>query len=145
VVAPGFLQNPEVRRWLNGIEPIWTMLEFDSFNALHEEPSANNHAIRLEPNLTTTEISASSVTANALILLRRAAETGGLKLTVTGNGARLATERDTHAALCVSRDWRSGVAMGLWFERDGGSHSPTLGLVRASRITNPTEIGDRVG
>jgi hypothetical protein len=92
VVAPGFLQNPEVRRWLNGIEPIWTMLEFDSFNALHEEPSANNHAIRLEPNLTTTEISTSSVTANALILLRRAAETGGLKLTATGNLSRAVVE-----------------------------------------------------
>jgi hypothetical protein len=51
MVAPGFLQNPEVRRWLHGVEPAWTMLEFDSFNALHDEPSATNHAIRLEPYL----------------------------------------------------------------------------------------------
>jgi hypothetical protein len=29
VVAPGFLENPEVRRWLNGVEPAWTMLEFN--------------------------------------------------------------------------------------------------------------------
>ena len=48
MVAPGFLQNPEVRRWLNGIEPAWTMLEFNSLNALHEEPSASNPAIHLE-------------------------------------------------------------------------------------------------
>jgi hypothetical protein len=40
-------------------------LELDSFNALHDEPSANNHAIRLEPNLTMTKISAPSVPANA--------------------------------------------------------------------------------
>src|ERR1700746_3633356 len=82
----------EVRLWLNGVEPAWTMLDFDSFNALHDEPSASNPAIRLEPNLTATEISASAVTANALFLLRRAAETGGLKLTATGNLSRAVVE-----------------------------------------------------
>ncbi len=69
MVAPGFLANPEVRRWLNGVEPAWTMLEFDSFNALHDEPSGSNHAIRLEPDLADAEISGSAVTANALLLL----------------------------------------------------------------------------
>jgi hypothetical protein len=92
MVAPGFVANHEVRRWLNGVEPAWAMLEFDSFNALHDEPSASNHAIRLEPNLTATEISGSAVTTNALILLRRAAETGGLKLTATGNLSRTVVE-----------------------------------------------------
>ena len=92
MVAPEFLQNPEVRRWLNGVEPAWTMLEFDSLNALRHEPSNNNHAIRLEPDLGDAEISGSAVTANALILLRRAAETGGLKLAATGNLSRAAVE-----------------------------------------------------
>jgi hypothetical protein len=92
MVAPGFLENPEVRRWLNGIEPAWTMLEFDSFNALRHEPSASNHAIRLEPDLADAEISGSAVTANALILLRRAAVTCGLKLTATGNLSRAVVE-----------------------------------------------------
>src|SRR6266567_507308 len=89
MVAPGFLQNPEVRRWLNGIEPAWTMLEFESYNALHEEPSADNHAIRLEPNLTETDLSGSAVARAALVLLRRAADKDGLKLTATGNLSRL--------------------------------------------------------
>ena len=88
MVAPGFLENPEVRLWLDGVEPVWTMLDVDSFNALHDEPSANNHAIRLKPNLTDAEISGSAVTGNALLLLRRAAEEGGLKLTATGNLSR---------------------------------------------------------
>jgi hypothetical protein len=88
VVAPGFLQNPEVRQWLNGIEPAWTMLEFNSYNALNHEPSADNHAIRLEPNLTPTDLSGSAVTRNALILLRRATDEGALKLTATGNLSR---------------------------------------------------------
>src|SRR6202047_2539168 len=92
MVAPGFLENPEVRRWLNGIEPAWTMLEFNSLNALRQEPSGGNHAIRLEPDLADAEISGSAVTANALILLRRAAETGGLKLTATGNLSRAVGE-----------------------------------------------------
>ena len=92
MVAPGFLQNPEVRRWLNGVEPAWTMLEFNSLNALRHEPSASNHAIRLEPDLADAEISGSAVTANALILLRRAADTGGLKLTATGNLSRAVVE-----------------------------------------------------
>jgi len=92
MVAPGFLENPEVRRWLNGVEPAWTMLEFNSLNALRHEPSASNHAIRLEPDLADAEISGSAVTANALILLRRAADTGGLKLTATGNLSRAVVE-----------------------------------------------------
>jgi hypothetical protein len=100
MVAPGFLANPEVRLWLNGVEPAWTMLDFDSFNALHDEPSASNHAIRLEPNLTGSEILGSAVTANTLLLLRRAVETGGLKLTATGNLSRAVTEE-----MCGIIEW----------------------------------------
>jgi hypothetical protein len=34
-----------------GVEPAWTMLEFNSLNALRHEPSGSTHAIRLEPDL----------------------------------------------------------------------------------------------
>jgi hypothetical protein len=68
------------------------MLEFNSLNALRHEPSTSNHAIRLEPDLTSTQISGSAVTSNALILLRRAFEAGGLKLTATGNLSRAVVE-----------------------------------------------------
>jgi hypothetical protein len=47
------------------------MLDFDSVNALRHEPSANNHALRLEADLSEKEISGSAITANALILLRK--------------------------------------------------------------------------
>lgn len=47
-------------------------------------PSASNNAIRLEPDLTKTEISGSAIAVNALLLLRRAAETDGPKLTAIG-------------------------------------------------------------
>ena len=68
------------------------MLEFNSLNALRHEPSAGNPAIRLGADLADAEISGSAVTANALILLRRAADTGGLKLTATGNLSRAVVE-----------------------------------------------------
>ncbi len=51
MVAPGFLQTPRVREWLNGIEPAWTLLDFDSFNALRHEPSRDKRAIRLSSRL----------------------------------------------------------------------------------------------
>jgi len=92
MVAQGFLENAKVRRWLNGVEPAWTMLEFNSLNALRHEPSTSNQAIRLEPDLADAEISGSAVTANALLLLRRTAEIGGLKLTATGNLSRAVVE-----------------------------------------------------
>jgi hypothetical protein len=88
VVAPGFLSKPEVRRWLNGVEPAWTVLDLDSFNGLRNEPSASNRTIRLEPNLTMTDLAGSAVARNSLLLLRRAIETDGLKLTATGNLSR---------------------------------------------------------
>src|SRR4029077_1383552 len=53
---------------------------------------AGNRAIRLEPDLADVEISGSAVTGNALLLLRRAADTGGLKLTATGNLSRAVVE-----------------------------------------------------
>jgi hypothetical protein len=88
MVAPGFLANPEVLRWLSGVMPAWTMLDLDSFNSLHQDPSPNSVAIRLEPSLTETDLAGSAVTRTALMLLRHAANEGGLKLTATGNLSR---------------------------------------------------------
>lgn len=100
MVAPGFLQNSEVRQWLNGVEPAWTVLELDSFNSLHHEPSATNQTIQLEPNLTLGDLSGSAVMSNTLILLRWAIETGGLKLTATGNLSRTVV-----TAMFESMEW----------------------------------------
>src|SRR5260370_5445679 len=100
MVAPGFLANPEVRRWLNGVEPAWTVFDFDSFSGLRHEPSASNRTIRLEPTLTTTELSGSAITRNALVLLRRAVETDGLKLTATGNLSRAVVDE-----MCEIFEW----------------------------------------
>ena len=99
VAAPGFLANPEVVRWLNRVMPAWTILEQASFNALHDEPSARNGAIRLEPKLSETDLSESAVTRTALALLQRAAA-DGLKLTATGNLSRAIV-----AEMCETIEW----------------------------------------
>lgn len=68
---------------MNGVEPAWAMFDYGSFNALREEPSATNRAIRLEANLNESDLSGSAVARTARMLLERASETGGLKLTAT--------------------------------------------------------------
>jgi hypothetical protein len=88
MVAPGFLKNPEVAHWLGGVEPAWTLLTFESMNALRQEPSIENRALTLANDLTGVEIAQSAVARNTLILLRRASEGEGLKLTATGNLSR---------------------------------------------------------
>jgi hypothetical protein len=85
VVAEDFLYDPEVRQWLNGIEPAWTLLTFDSLQALRREPSADHGAIRIADDLNPAEVASSAVARNTVILLRQAIERGGLPLTATAN------------------------------------------------------------
>ena len=88
MVAEDFLRDPEVRQWLNGLEPAWTLLTFDSLQALRQEPSAVHTAIRIANDLNAAEIAGSAVARNTVILLRQAIERGGLPLTATGNLSR---------------------------------------------------------
>ena len=88
MVAEGLLQDPQVRRWLDGLEPAWTLLTFDSLRALREEPSAVATAIRIANDLNADEIAGSAVARNTFILLQQTIERGGLPLTATGNLSR---------------------------------------------------------
>jgi len=88
MVAEDFLQDPQVRRWLDGVEPAWTLLSFDSLRALRQEPSAVATAIRIANDLSADEIASSAVARNTFILLQQAIERGGLPLTATGNLSR---------------------------------------------------------
>ena len=88
MVAPGFLQNPNVIRWLGGVEPAWSLLTFESLNALRQEPSSENRALSLANDLTDVEIAMSAVTRNTLLFLKSASLGDGLKLTATGNLSR---------------------------------------------------------
>ena len=80
-----------MRQWLNGVEPAWTLLTFDSLRALRREPSARQNPIRIANDLSSDEIAGSGCCRqNAFILLRQAIEGSGLPLTATGNLSRAA-------------------------------------------------------
>jgi hypothetical protein len=90
MVAADFLQDPQVRKWLDGVEPAWTLLNFDGLRSLRQEPSAVQTAIRIAIGLAADETARSAVARNTLILLRQAIEHGGLPLTAAGNLSRVA-------------------------------------------------------
>ena len=68
MVAESFVQDPQIRKWLDGVEPAWTLLTFDSLRALRQEPSAAQTAIRIANDLSVGETAASPVARNTLIL-----------------------------------------------------------------------------
>ena len=87
------LQTPRVPKWLGGIEPAWTLLDFGSFNALRHSPSPTDRPVGLAADLTLEKVQRSAVAMNMIMLLRAAALGPGLKLTLAGNLARsLVTE-----------------------------------------------------
>jgi hypothetical protein len=88
MVAEDFLGDPQVRQWLDGIEPAWMLLTFDSLRALRQEPSAVHTAIRIANDLSAADIACSAVARSTVVLLRQAIERGGLPLTATGNLSR---------------------------------------------------------
>ena len=89
-MAEDFLRDLQVREWLAGIEPAWTLLTLDSLRALRQEPSAVQTAVRIANDLNADEVGASPIARNTLILLRQAVERAGLPLTATGNLSRAA-------------------------------------------------------
>jgi hypothetical protein len=86
--SPEVLQNPKVRRWLDGVVPAWTMLDFASYAVLRQEPLPGNEAIRLVRDLTEADLAGSAVARTARVMLQQAVDAGGLRLTMTGNLSR---------------------------------------------------------
>ncbi len=100
MVAEDFLQDPRVREWLDGVEPAWTLLTFESLRALRQPPSSGDGPITFATNLTADDIQASAAARNALILIKCAIESAGLPVTTTGNLTRAGV-----AEMCKLIDW----------------------------------------
>jgi hypothetical protein len=100
MVAEDFLRDPQVRQWLDGIEPAWTLLTLESLRTLRQEPSAVHTAVRISNDLSVDEIVCSPVARNTLILLRQTIQRDGLSLTATGNLSRAAV-----AEMCKLIEW----------------------------------------
>jgi hypothetical protein len=113
MVAADFLHDPQVRRWLDGVEPAWTLLTFDSLRALRQEPSAVQTAIRIANDLSGDEITGSAVARNTLILLRKATERGGLPHVVR-TLAQAATLVRAHGSKMVVRPLGKSTTSAEW-------------------------------
>ncbi len=94
------------RKWLDGVEPAWTVLEAERVDALLAEPPFEDGAIRLAIDLTDDEIACSPMLQNALVLVRAAQAADGLELTAKGN-----LTLETVEAMRSAMDWP-----GLLFE-----------------------------
>ena len=56
MAAQDFLLDSQVQAWLDGLEPAWTLLTFESLQALRHEPAATRTAIRIANDLSCDEI-----------------------------------------------------------------------------------------
>ena len=75
----------ELSDWPGVVESVWPMLHPESLQALREDDPPGNGALRVSPGLDAEELSGSAFVANALVLLRMAAEgDGGLRATSNG-------------------------------------------------------------
>ena len=86
--------------WPGGVAPVWAMLDPESAQALRDEPSEENRALRLASDLTEEEFGQSAFVRNALVLLEGMAVVRWLWLTDKGN-----FQRATVAAMRASMFW----------------------------------------
>ena len=63
----------EVSQWPGGVEPVWTLLDPASRQALRIEPSAENPALRLACDLAEEELVQSVFVGNAMVVLEHTA------------------------------------------------------------------------
>ena len=133
------------RKWLDGVEPAWTVLEAERIDALLGEPPFEDGAIRLAIDLTDDEIACSPMVQNALVLVRAAGEADGLELTARGNLNR--GDRGGHALGngLAGAAVRGQVARGKAVE--GGSRGGAAARARAGHDERAadTEEGQAAG
>ena len=103
MTSPENLRLQNVWAWLGDLQPAWTVLERASIDALLNEPSSENPALRLAPDLTADEVALSPVARNALVLLREASGRG-LKLTPAGSLPRATVAAMEEAMAWPGRD-----------------------------------------
>ena len=76
----------DVSDWPGGVEPVWTLLDAESVEALGADPLAEDGAVRLAEDLSETELAGSAFVRNALVLL---GEAGGQDTLWTGTNDNL--------------------------------------------------------
>ena len=90
----------EMSDWPGGVEPVWTLLEAKSAQALRAEPSADNRTLRLVADLPDEAVEGSAFVRNALIALQRISDEFLPRLTQKGHFGR-----DMVASMRRSMTW----------------------------------------
>ncbi|RTL81054.1 MAG: hypothetical protein EKK29_18685 [Hyphomicrobiales bacterium] len=86
------LDLPGAAEWFGVLRPAWLSLDPRSLEALREEPLNRHGALRIAADATQADADMSPVLRNAIILLEAASKGDGLKLTATGNLARVVVD-----------------------------------------------------
>ena len=66
MMPPESRRNRDMSAWLGGLEPSWAMLDRASLDALMDESSAENRALRLADDLTRDELARSHANVSAM-------------------------------------------------------------------------------
>ena len=105
----------EMSDWPGGVEPVWTLLEPESIQALRAEPSADNGTLRLAAGLPDEAFGESAFVRNALIVLQRINDEFLPGLTDKGHFGRdmVASMRDamTWPGMEATEQYRAGKAL----------------------------------
>jgi hypothetical protein len=87
MVKPGFLKNDSVITWLDGVEPAWSLLDYESYCRLRLRPDEGGGALLLKSDLSAKDVGASPIVTATLHMLQMASEKG-VKLTESGKLSR---------------------------------------------------------
>ena len=90
----------EMSDWPGGVEPVWTVLEAESMEALRAEPLTDNPALRLAADLPDEAFAESAFVRNALIALQRINDEFLPRLNLKGHFGR-----DMVAAMREAMTW----------------------------------------
>ena len=105
----------EMSDWPGGVEPVWTVLEPESKEALRAEPLADNPTLRLAADLPDEAFAESAFVGNALIALQRINDEFLPRLTMKGHFGRdmVAAMREamTWPGMEATEQYRAGKAL----------------------------------
>ena len=105
----------EMSDWPGGLEPMWTVLEPESMEALRAEPLADNPTLRLAADLPDEAFAESAFVRNALIALQRINDEFLPRLTLKGHFGRdmvgAMREAMTWPGMEATEQFRAGKAL----------------------------------
>ena len=135
----------DLSKWPGGVEPVWTMLESESVEALRAEPLPENRTLRLAADLTDEELEHSAFVRNALAVLERTAGEEWLWLTEKGNFGRGAARVDDLARDGGDRAVPHGEGVSRGGRVGASSSASAGGSGRAGRGADRAVPIDRAG